>query len=111
MWRPFADDASKWRPRDNDHDDYVDREYEVLYKEFHVLHRVLLYHIVAIMDVNERSFDFLNVSSAEKEAYMEVLYASVVRESVELDEEHEANANDLHFVYRMFHKEIIVQLE
>lgn len=63
------------------------------------------------MDCSECSPDFLDVSSQKKEIDMEVLYASVVRESVELDEELEPNASDLKVGSCMFHREMMGRSE
>lgn len=44
--------------------------------------RVLLFHIAAMLGVNECSLEFLNCAADEKEDYLKRLYSDVIREAV-----------------------------
>ena len=102
--------------RDDDYDrayaEEVEKsEMELPDKKIRKPRRTLLYHIAAMLDVNECQFDFLKINQREKEKYFEVVYAAVIREVVELDKSLKTQEDDLKVVFRMFHKCMSEKLE
>ncbi|KAI0558502.1 hypothetical protein FGB62_206g09 [Gracilaria domingensis] len=77
LWQPVVADAINWTPGSDGNSTPL--------PEMHDSRRVLLFHIVAVMDVNECTLDFLPGSDSERKDYMKTLYDAIMREAIELE--------------------------
>lgn len=68
--------------------------------------RVVLFHITAMIDVNECSLEFLGCAANEKEAHLKSLYGAVIREAIELNLALDAHVNGLEVVFGLLHQEM-----
>lgn len=103
VWERVDEEAAHWRPN-------TDQESEPD-KDLHEARRVLLFHVAAIMDVNECCLDFLDCSENDRKAYKKVLFSAVVREAVELESSLAPRAERLEVVFGLLHDEMREVLE
>lgn len=68
------------------------------------LRRVLLFHISVIVNVNERSLDFLGLEDEGNKIYSYILYGTVVREVTELDKKFASEENNLKVVSKTIYQ-------
>ena len=104
LWGQIDATAALWRPDDtaceNGEDEDID---ESMQKP----RRTLLFHIAAMLDINECQFDFIDVSPLSRDAYINVVQRAVVREALELDEKLQPMADNLGVIFRMMHDEML----
>lgn len=73
--------------------------------------RTLLFHIAAILDINECQLEAIEPYPLPMDDYMSLLYRAVVREAQELDGSLKKMGANLEVLFSMFHKEMLSELE
>ena len=73
--------------------------------------RILLFHLAAILDVNECELDFLQCSSQQHLDYIDNLYSAVARETVELGDYEGFSFKDLTNMFSIFHNRMRAELK
>ena len=110
MWNAVDDEAVRWCPADTNENVELGSGQESPDKDMHEPRRTLLFHVAAMLDVNECSLDFLDMDDEKKEKYFDLLCAAVVREACELDGEGNISRDKLRVVYGLFHDEMLKTL-
>lgn len=103
VWQMVDPFAVSWQP------DY--EEFQEPDGEMHKLRRVLLFHISAMVDVNECSLAFLDCSESAKRDYFKLLHSAVVRKAVELNGSLQSNISQLEVIFSMLHGEMLKHFE
>ena len=98
IWKCADFAAVNWAPSSE--------EYSQPGREMHEPRRVLLFYIVALLDLNECSLDFQSFVENEMEAYLNSLHGAVIREAIELNPALDADVNGLEVVFGLFHQEM-----
>lgn len=96
LWEPVTEGALMWSPTESEEPCTELRPYR----------RVLLFHIAAVMDVNECELEFLSVSKCDRESYIQGLHKAVAREALELGDTGKLNFNQLVTTFGMLHDEM-----
>lgn len=100
LWRPVDDRVINWYPKG-------DEEPQIAFRE---PRRVLLFHLTAMLDVNECELDFLNLSTEEREEYVTMMYSAAAREAMELGDYGGFQFMELKRMFEMFHTHMRAQL-
>lgn len=109
VWSQVSSSAAMWRPASsNDCDDDDGGDIDPTY---HKPRRVLLYHIAAMLDVNECQLEFIDPHPLSRAAYIQVLRRAVVREVVELDNSMSSISSQLEVIYGMLHDHMLTSLQ
>lgn len=119
LWLPVSDYAARWRPSETVSDDEAcesdemeDRnEFDEPDRAVREPRRALLFHIAAMLDVNECGLDFLRCTDDEKVEYVNILERAVVREAIELDGDLARDEEMLVTIFKGFHKNMRSWLE
>lgn len=101
IWKPVDNAAIFWKPENGEHPDSSMREPR----------RVLLFHIAAILDINECELECLSIPSCEKDAYFQSLYSAVAREAIELGDTGPFSEDQLTSTFSMFHDNMRQELK
>lgn len=100
LWRQVDEISAEWRPdpseRTSDGDERIDAD---LQKP----RRALLFHIAAVLDINECEMEFIDAKPLSREQYIHVVQRAVVREAVELDDNLKAMGENLNILFGMLH--------
>lgn len=108
IWKQIDEETALWRPDNSVIENDEDQEIE---EAMHQPRRTLLFHISAIMDINECQLEFIEDSPLSKESYIKVVQRAVVREALELDEKLQPMAENLGILFHMLHDEMLRKLQ
>lgn len=100
LWRPVVSAAIHWTPEDN----------ESPPRSHHLPRRVLLFHLSALMDINECEFEWLELNEGEKEVYLQSLYGALIREAIELGDSGPFSSARLQSLFELFHEKMRADL-
>ena len=113
LWAPVSMSTALWRPSDNDGETDVEDDLGpdvfVPNQEMHAPRRALLFHVAAMLDVNECALDFLE-DGVGRNDYYQILYKGVVREVVELNGALSSNEEHMQVVFKLFHQGMLQTL-
>ena len=101
LWTPVGNHVFTWNPS----------AHETLAVQERAMRRVLLFHIAAIVDVNECELEFLGLSSSERELYISNMYKAVAREALELGGTGSLTLTQLETLFGMLHSEMREELK
>ena len=74
---------------------------------YHEPRRVLLYHIYAMLDINVCELEFIYPYPLSRDAYIQILRKSVVREVIELNDSMGIMKSQLQFNYGILHDSML----
>lgn len=101
LWWPVDSCVINWYPKEGEEPQLAFREPR----------RVLLFHLTAMLDVNECELEFLQLSSADREQYITMMYSAAAREAIELGDYGGFQFKDLKRMFEMFHTHMRSQLK
>lgn len=109
LWKPVEEHVALWSSHCSDDLGYEGSD--VPDSDIREPRRVLLFHIAAVLDVNETCLDFLDYTWEQKVGYYEILYKAIVREAKELKKDIYFSAAELKVLFSLFHKSMIQKLQ
>lgn len=101
VWRPVDSSILEWEPKDGERPP----------ASFRLPLRVVLFHIAALMDINECEFEWLQLQNEDKDEYISSLYAAVAREAIALGETGLFNQSQLKSMFGLFHGHMRAELK
>lgn len=94
-----------WRPEDASYSKNEDEQ--TLSASVHESRRVLLFHISAVLDLNEFHLEFIDPIRLSRYEYTRLVRRAVIREAVELDSAvRDINSNEEN-IFELFHAKIL----
>ncbi|KAI0558477.1 Ribonuclease H-like protein [Gracilaria domingensis] len=106
IWKRVSEDVAIWLPTAQSGAENILSSSlpasQTPYPEMRAPRRVLLFHIAALLDINECGFDFLDCTQSEKEQYKEIIMNAVIREAIELDSSLSNYGDSLRAVLKLF---------
>ena len=93
IWNPVEASVISWSPED-------DEEPPTSVK---APRRILLFHLAAVLDVNECELEFLRLNKMDRESYFTKLHDAVAREAIEIGGAGPFERTQLQTMFSMFH--------
>lgn len=106
IWQPVHSTVAEWRPDDTE----ISNGAQQPDRNMHQPRRVLLFHIAALLDVNECALDCMDINTDEEIEYYKLLHTSVVREVEELNINSIVDTNYLLISLHALHKQMLQHL-
>ncbi|KAI0565579.1 hypothetical protein FGB62_17g01 [Gracilaria domingensis] len=102
LWEPVPSAAFFWGTEQNEQSSATGLQGSELLK----YRRVLLFHLAALVDVNEGEFEFLGDEGNTREAYFSLLYEALAREVVSLDSSLTLSTSSLETLFGLIPKDV-----
>ncbi|KAI0561249.1 hypothetical protein FGB62_89g118 [Gracilaria domingensis] len=99
LWKPVATASIDWDPSNEDQDLHLSGGIATLAEG----RRVLLFHLAALLDINECELEFVGSTQYERDVYFHLLYGAQVREIQSLDECSQFSTTSLETLADLFH--------
>lgn len=107
VWKQVDETSALWKPTET-HSEAEKARIDASRQE---PRRMLLFHIFAMLDINESQMEFFVNHPLCRDTYISMLHRAVIREEIELDPDLSGMEDDLTVLFSLFHRSMLAVLK